>query len=62
LSVRSTPSSLRRRKRNVVLKWETYRRLELFLLEKQKELGRRLTFDDAVRILLDHYLTRRVKV
>lgn len=53
---------MRRRKRNVVLKWETYRRLELFLLEKQKELGRRLTFDDAVRILLDHYLTRRVKV
>ena len=43
------------KKRNVVLKIDTYERLEKFLLELARERGERLTFDDAIKALLNSY-------
>lgn len=41
-------------KRNIVLKIETYNRLEKFLIELMKEKSsHRITFDEAVNALLD---------
>ncbi len=46
-------------KRNIVLKIETYNRLERFLLEVMKVKGSpRVTFDEAVNFLLDEYEKR----
>jgi len=43
-------------KRNIVLKIETYNRLEKFLLEVMKRKDSpRVTFDEAVKFLLDEY-------
>jgi len=43
-------------KRNIVLKIETYNRLEKFLLEVMKKKGSpRVTFDEAVNFLLNEY-------
>lgn len=43
-------------KRNIVLKIETYKRLEKFLLELMEKRGSpRVTFDEAVNALLDEY-------
>ena len=47
-------------KRNIVLKIETYNRLEKFLLEVMKRKGSpRVTFDEAVNFLLNEYEGRR---
>ncbi|MDF2955706.1 MAG: hypothetical protein OD815_001322 [Candidatus Alkanophagales archaeon MCA70_species_2] len=49
-------------KRNIVLKIETYNRLEKFLLEVMKKKGSpRVTFDEAVNFLLDEYEKARVE-
>ena len=56
------PRSSHVRRRNIALKIETYERLEKFLLELSRERGKRLTFDDAVKALLDIYeKTRKSK-
>jgi len=48
-------------KRNIVLKIETYNRLEKFLLEIMKmKSSPRVTFDEAVNFLLDEH-ERKVK-
>lgn len=49
-------------KRNVVLKIETYTRLEKFLLELMRTKGTpRVTFDEAINTLLDRYESLRAK-
>jgi len=46
-------------KRNVVLKIETYNRLEKLLVELVKERGTlRVSFDEAVNMLLDEHEKR----
>ena len=43
-------------KRNIVLRMETYSRLEKYLVELVKGIGSpRITFDDAVNALLDEH-------
>lgn len=46
-------------KRNIVLKIETYNRLEKFLLEViKKKVSPRVTFDEAINFLLNEYKNR----
>lgn len=50
-------------KRNVVLKIETYNRLEKVLLQLMKDKENpRITLDEAVNFLLDIYENRRKKL
>jgi len=48
------------KKKNVVLKLETYERLQKYLLELIQERGNpRITFDEAINALLDEHERRK---
>ena len=52
----------KRKRRTIALKMSTYHRLEAFMVDVIKEKGiRRITFDEAVSMLLDMYYERKKK-